>query len=65
MNELKKGYFPHYFNMKCNWNYIGPIPSKKHFGYSQMKPDERANFLKWYDDRVSENYTFAFQKEII
>ena len=30
-----------------------------------MKPDERANFLKWYDDRVSENYIFGFQKEII
>ena len=65
MNELKKGYFPHYFNKKSNWNYRGPIPSKKHYGYNQMKPDERAKFLKWYDDRVSENYVFDFQKEII
>ena len=40
MNELKKGYFPHYFNKKCNENYIGPLPSKKHYGYNQMKPDE-------------------------
>ena len=47
MNELKKGYFPHYFNKKCNENYVGPIPSKKHYGYNQMKPDERAKFLKW------------------
>ena len=30
-----------------------------------MKPDERTKFLKWYDDRVSENYIFDFQKEII
>ena len=65
MNELKKGFFCHYFNKKCNWNYVGPIPSKKHYGYNQMKPDERATFLKWYDDRVSENYIFDFQKEII
>ena len=35
MNELKKGYFPHYFNKECNKNYIGPMPSKKHFGYNQ------------------------------
>ena len=65
MNELKKGYFPHYFNKKCNKNYVGPIPSKKHYGYNQMKPDERAKFLKWYNDRVSENYVFDFEKEIV
>ena len=65
MNELKKGYFPHYFNKECNKNYIGPMPSKKHYGYNQIKPDERAKFLKWYDDRVSENYIFDFKKEIL
>ena len=65
MDELKKGSFPHYFNKECNKNYIGPMPSKKHYGYNQMKPDERAKFLKWYDDRASENYVFDFQKEIL
>ena len=30
-----------------------------------MKPDERTKLLKWYDVCVSENYVFAFQKEII
>ena len=65
MNELKKGYFPHYFNKECNKNYVGPMPSKKHYGYNQMKPDERAKFLKWYDDRMSENYIFDFKKEIL
>ena len=65
MDELKKGYFPHYFNKKCHKNYVGSIASKKHYGYNQMKPDDRAKFLKWYDDRVSENYIFDFQIEII
>ena len=65
MNELKKGYFPHYFNKECHKNYVGPIPSKKHYGYNQMKPDERTNFLKWYEERVSENYIFDFKKEIL
>ena len=65
MNELKKGYFPHYFNKECNKNYVGPMPSKKHYGYNQMKPDGRAKFLKWYDDRVSENYICDFRKEIL
>ena len=65
MNELEKGYFPHYFNKTCNKIFVGPMPSKKHYGYNQMKPDERTKFLKWYDDRVSENYIFDFKKEII
>ena len=65
MDELKKGYFPHYFNKKCNWGYVGPMPCKKHYGYNQMKPDERAKFSKWYDERVNEKYVFYFQKEII
>ena len=65
MNELKKGYFPHYFNKECNKNYVGPMPSKKHYGYNQMKPEERSKFLKWYNDRVSENYIFDFKKEIL
>ena len=64
-NELKKGYFPHYFNKKCNKNYVGPMPSKKYYGYTQMEPNERSNFLKWYEERVSENYVFDFKKEII
>ena len=65
MSELKKGYFPHYFNKECNKNYVGTIPSKRNYGYNQMKPDERVKFLKWYDDRVSENYIFDFKKEIL
>ena len=65
MIELKKGYFPHYFNKECNKDYVGTIPSKKHYGYNQMKPDERTKFLKWYEERVRENYVFDFKKEIL
>ena len=39
MNELKKGYFPHYFSKVCNKNYVRRIPSKKHYGCNQMKSD--------------------------
>ena len=65
MNELKKGYFPHYFNKECNKAYIGPMPSKNNYGFNQMKPDERTKFLKWYEERVNENYVFDFKKEIL
>ena len=36
MNELKNGFFPHYFNKMCHKNYVGPIPSRRQFGYNQM-----------------------------
>ena len=64
LEELKKGYFPHYFNKTCNQNYVGKIPSKKHYGFNQMKSGERETFLKCYEERAN-NYVFDFQKEII
>ena len=65
MTELKKGFFPHYFSKTCHKNSVGSIPSKKHYGYNQMKPNERAKFFKWYEERASENYVFDFEKEIL
>ena len=65
MNELKKGYFPHYFNKECDKNYVGRMPGKKHYGYNQIKPEKRSKFLKWHNDRMSENYIFDFKKEIL
>ena len=65
MDELKKGYFPHYFNKECNKNYVGTMPSKKRCGCNQIKPDKRSKFLKWYEEHVSENYVFDFKKEIL
>ena len=54
MDKLKKGYFPHHFSKVCNKNYIGPIPSKKHYGFNQMN-----------NERVNEKHVFDFQREII
>jgi ribosomal protein S20 len=65
LSELKKGYFPHYFNKKCNQSYVGKLPAKKHYGYDQMKREQRQQFLEWYNKKVEENYVFDFQKELI
>ena len=64
LTELKKGYFPHYFNKKHNQNYVGPIPSKKHFGYDQMSSSARKAFLEWYNAKQDENYVFNFKNEL-
>ena len=62
--EMKKGYFPHFFNVPGNQDYVGPVPDAKYYGPDQMSTDGRAKFLKWHQERVSENYVFEFKKEL-
>ena len=55
LNELKKGYFPHYFNTNENQNYTGPIPDTKYYGSDTMNKPAREAFLKWHAEKVKEN----------
>lgn len=64
LNENKKGFFPHYFNIPSNQKYVGPIPDVKYYGDYTMKPKQREIFLKWHSERVSENYIFDFEAEL-
>ena len=65
LQELKKGYFPHLSNTPANQDYVGPIPAKYYYDPDHMNPGKRTKFLKWYDDRVSENYVFNFKNELV
>ena len=62
IRELKKGFFPHLFNLKEYQNYIGPIPPAEFYSPEMMSPADRMEFLKWHKEH--ENDTFDFQKEI-
>jgi len=46
LNELKKGYFPHYFHTSENQNYVGPIPGVKYYGFDTMGNTARKQVLK-------------------
>ena len=63
--ELKKGYFPHFFNTKANQEYVGPLPDHHEYGTSSMKPSARKHFFEWYNPLKLANYQFDFKKEII
>ena len=65
LDELCKGYFPHYFNKDENQEYIGPIPCQEDYGANGMKPEAREKFLTWHQEQVENNYVFDFQKEIL
>jgi len=43
--ELKKGYFPYFFNTTENWDYEGELV--EHYGANAMKHDSRKKFLPW------------------
>ncbi len=45
----EKGYFPHNLNHLQNADYVGPYPSKEHYGYYTMSDHEREKFDRWYE----------------
>ncbi|XP_041351271.1 uncharacterized protein LOC121370216 [Gigantopelta aegis] len=61
LTELKKGYFPHYFNTLGNQNYRGPFPEPNMYGANYMGSKERSTFLKWHTEQQG---MFDFQKEM-
>ena len=65
LDELCKGYFPHYFNKDENQEYVGPLPCQEDYGANTMKPEAREKFLTWYQEKLENNYVFDFQKEIL
>lgn len=32
LKELKKGYFPHFFDTPQNQQYVGPLPAEEFYG---------------------------------
>ena len=61
--EMKKGYFPHYFNTPENEDYDGPLPDHHYYGTSSMTPEARCEFFFWYSQLVQSNYKFNLKKE--
>ena len=62
LTELKKGYFPHFFNTSNNQNYKGKLPHKKYYGYKTMSVDGKAKFEERYE--ANKNSRFDFRKEM-
>tara|TARA_R110000824_G_scaffold2946_2_gene13443 strand:- start:82 stop:3975 length:3894 start_codon:yes stop_codon:yes gene_type:complete len=65
INELKKGYFPHYFNTNDNANYVGEIPDRRFFGADSMKENDRKNFLEWWDNQRDSGMVYNLKDELI
>ena len=65
LSELKKGFFPHLFNLPHHQNYVGRIPDIEFYDPDGMKPEKKEELLHWHSEQVQRNVSFNFQQEMI
>jgi hypothetical protein len=63
LEELSKGFFPHFFNTTENQRYVGPYPALQFYGYDFMSSEERKKLATWHASKSSE--VFNFQEEML
>ncbi|XP_052760046.1 uncharacterized protein LOC128202914 [Mya arenaria] len=63
LTELKKGWFPHFFNNRENQTYIGPYPQATSYGCEFMSSKEREELLTWFESKKDED--FSFRQEML
>ena len=65
ITELKKGYFPHAFNIPANQSYVGRIPDEEFYEPQEMKDLEaKGEFERWHAEQEARNVAFNFQQEM-
>ena len=65
LKELRKGFFPHFFNTIQNQTYVGPMPSVEYYDPDGMSPSRRDEFMTWHTARVTEQHVFDFAHELL
>lgn len=64
LTELKKGFFPHLFNIPTNQDYEGPIPDKQFFMPDVMSVQKRKEFETWHAQEQASSRVYNFKKEL-
>ena len=65
ITELKKGYFPHAFNVPHHQSYVGRIPDVEFYDPEGMKDlKAKEQFERWHADQVARGVVFDFQGEM-
>ena len=65
LTEMKKGFFPHLFNIPDHQNYVGRIPDIEFYDPDGMMPHKKEELLLWHSEQVARNVTFNFKQEMI
>ena len=64
LTELKKGFFPHQFNLPHHQSYVGQIPALEFFDPEGMSEKKKKELEEWHADQVRRNVKYDFQKEM-
>ena len=62
LKTLKKGWFPHKYNLPQNQNYVGPLPDACFYDEDFISKDKIDDFRKFYKE--NKNSVFDFKKEL-
>ena len=60
-----KGWFPHHFDKKENWNYIGPYPSREYFGFELMNEVESEHLMFGTRRKYTCRLNLTFKKRLL
>jgi hypothetical protein len=63
LKELCKGTFPHMFNRRENWDYVGKLPGLEFYDADQQKAKAREELLKWHAEHVDDDFNFQMELE--
>jgi len=64
LEQLKKGYFPHFFNRPENYYQVfEKLPPPEDYGVNSMSVEKKDEFLRWYERNKLQ--TFDFEKEML
>ena len=65
LTELKKGYFPHKFNIPEHQTYVGIVPALDYYMPETMSVEGKQAFEKWHQEQRANNIVFDFQQELV
>ena len=65
LTELKKGYFPHKFNIRDHQTYVGIIPTLDYYMPETMSVEGKQALEKWHQEQRKKEVVFDFQKKLM
>ena len=63
IKELKKGFFPHDFHKRENFEYKGSFPDKKYYKSEYFEAQKKKSFDLWYETMKDREFDFAKELE--
>ena len=64
LTELKKGFFPHEFNLPQHQSYVAQIPALEFFDPDSMNEKKKKELQEWHAEQVRGGTPYDFAKEM-